>query len=102
MERLLPWFDLWDILDLHIWISFEAIILVIFILGVSISETELDDFYHLGFSNFCLHLYCYIDNVSADVSTSFLQVFLVELRGRHRTSKHGLYLIHEGHLLWFC
>ena len=33
----------------------------------------------IQFSDFCLHLYCYIRNVSADVSSGLLQVFLVEL-----------------------
>ena len=45
---------------------------------VKISETKLNDFYHSGFSDYWLQLNHYIDNVSADVSSSFLQVFLVD------------------------
>ena len=36
-------------------------------LAVWISEMKLDDFYHSGFSDYCLHLYCYIHNFSAGV-----------------------------------
>ena len=41
-----------------------------------ISFTKIDYVYHLKYSNICLH--CCILNVSADVSFSFLQMFLVE------------------------
>ena len=41
---------------------------------VAIFETKLDNFYHSGFSDYWLHLYCYIHNVSVDMSSSFLQV----------------------------
>ena len=30
-------------------------------------------FYHYGFSNYCLHLYCYFYNVLADMSSGLLQ-----------------------------
>ena len=33
-------------------------------------------FYHKGFSDYCLHLYCYFHNVSADMSSSLLQAWL--------------------------
>ena len=46
---------------------------------------KLDNFYNLEFSNYCLHLYCYIHNVLADVSFGLLQVFLVELRCLYAT-----------------
>ena len=49
-------------------------------------------FYHKGFSDYCLHLYCYFHNVSADMSSGFLQVF-VELRNLHGTSNYVLYWI---------
>ena len=52
-------------------------------------------------SDYCLHLYCYTHNISADISTSLLQVF-EELRSLHGTLNHVLYLIHGGHLFWFC
>ena len=68
-------------------------------LVVGISEMKLDDFYHSGFWDYCLHLYCYIHNVLTDVSSGLLQMFLVKLGSLHRTSNHILYLIHEGHLL---
>ena len=42
--------------------------------GVWISETKLGDFYHSRFSDYCLHLYCFIQNVSADMSTGLLHV----------------------------
>ena len=51
-----------------------------------------NDFYHSEFSDYYLHLYCYIHNVSADMSSSLLQMF-VEIG--------SLYLIHRGHLFWF-
>ena len=40
-------------------------------------------FYHLGFSDYCFHLYCYFYYVSADMSSGLLQVFveLGNLRG---------------------
>ena len=41
---------------------------------VWISETKLD-FYHSRFSDYCLHFYCFIPNVSADMSSD-LQMFL--------------------------
>ena len=63
-------------------------------LVVWISERKLDDFYHTGFSDYYLHFYCYIHNVSADVSSRLLQVFLVELRSLLWTSNHIFYLIH--------
>ena len=62
-----------------------------------ISETKLD-FYHEGFSDYCLHLYCYFHNVSADMSSGFLQVF-VELGNLNGTSNYVHYWIHGGRLL---
>ena len=41
-----------------------------------------------------------IQNVSADMSSGFLQVFF-ELGSLYGTSNHILYLIHGGRLLWF-
>ena len=41
---------------------------------------------HLGFLDYCLHLYCYFHNVSADMFFRLLQVF-VELGNLHETSK---------------
>ena len=43
---------------------------------------KLDNFYRLVYSGDCLHLYCYIHNVSADVSFGLLQ--LVHYRERTR------------------
>ena len=45
------------------------------------------NFYHEGFSDYCLHLYCYFHNISADMSLGFLQVF-VELGNLHGTSNY--------------
>ena len=62
----------------------------------------LCNFYHSGFSDYCLQFYCYIHNVSANMSSSFLQVF-VKLRSLHETLNHIFYLIHKGggHLFSF-
>ena len=54
-------------------------------------------FYHSAFSKKCLRLYYYIHNVSANMFSDFLQVF-VELESLQKTSKHGLYLIYGDHL----
>ena len=47
-------------------------------------------FYHLAFSDYCLHFYCYFHNVSVDMSSGLLQVF-VELGNLHGTSNYVLY-----------
>ena len=52
---------------------------------VWIFETNLDDICHLRLLNYCLHLYFYSHNVSADMSSGLIQVF-VELGRLHRTS----------------
>ena len=39
----------------------------------------------LNFSDYCLHIYCYFHNVSADMPSDLLQVF-VDLGNLHRTS----------------
>ena len=41
---------------------------------VRISETKMDDFYYSGSSYNCLHLYCIIHNVSADMPSGLLPV----------------------------
>ena len=51
---------------------------------------------HLEYSDFCLHVYCYIHNILAVASIGLLQVLLVEIGSLHGTSKRTLYLIHEG------
>ena len=43
---------------------------------VWIFETELDDFYYSGFSDYCLHLYCYIHNISASMSSGLLLILI--------------------------
>ena len=43
---------------------------------------KLDKFYHLEYSDHCLHLYCYI-HVSADASFSLLQVFRILQEAAH-------------------
>ena len=45
---------------------------------------------HLEYSNYNLHLYCYIRNVSADASFGLLHMFPVKLGRLHRTSKRSL------------
>ena len=36
-------------------------------------EMKLDHFYHLEYSDYCLHLCCYINKISADASFGLLQ-----------------------------
>ena len=36
----------------------------------------IDVFYHKGFLKYRLHLYCYFHNVSADMSSGLLRVFV--------------------------
>ena len=45
------------------------------------------------FSDYCLHFYCYIYNISDNMYPSLLQVFLVKLGSQQRTSNHVFYLI---------
>ena len=54
--------------------------------------------YRSGFLDYCLHLYCYVHNVLADMSSGLLQMF-VEHRNLHGTLNHVLYLIHGGLLV---
>ena len=42
------------------------------------------------FFYYCLHYYCYFDNVSADMCSGLPQVF-VELGNLHGTSSYALY-----------
>ena len=58
-----------------------------------------DVFYHSEFSDYYLHLYCYIHNILADLFSGLLQVFLVKLGSLHRTLNSVLYLIYGGCLL---
>ena len=39
-------------------------------------DDDDDDFYQSGFSDYSLHIYLYIHNISADASLGLLQVFL--------------------------
>ena len=41
---------------------------------------KLDDFYRFEYSDYCLHLYCYIHNILADMSFGLLQAFLNGIR----------------------
>ena len=61
--------------------------------GVWIYETKLDNFYRSWFLDYCHHLF-YIHNVSVDMSSGFLQVFLVKLGCLHGISNYILYLIY--------
>ena len=54
-------------------------------------------FLSLRVSDYCLHLYSYFHNISTDMSSGLLQVF-VELGNLHGTSNYVLYRIHAGHL----
>ena len=71
------------------------IFLFFYFLVVCIFEMKLVDFYRLVFSYYCLH-----HNVSANMSSGLLHVF-IELRSLERTSNHVLYLIHGGRSFWF-
>ena len=76
----------------------------------SLSEMKFDDFYHLVNSNFCLHLYCYIHNVSVNASHDLLQIFplflneiILKLRVQswlQVNNKEYLLLINICTLLW--
>ena len=49
--------------------------------------------FYSGFSDYGLHLYCYIHKVLADIFSGLFQVFLVELGSLKGTSNLVLYLI---------
>ena len=71
------------------------------VLVVRISETKLDDFYHSGFSDYWLNLYCYI-HFSVNVSSSLLQKFLVETIMPCVLSRlHGVTVIGVGSLCFW-
>ena len=55
-------------------------------------------FHRSGFSDYCLHLYCYIHNVPTDISFDLLLVFLVELWSLNATSNHVLLFNPRGSL----
>ena len=57
-------------------------------------------FHHSGFSDYCLYLYCYFHNVSADMSSGLLQVF-VGLGNLHETSNYVLHWIHGVRLFFY-
>ena len=54
----------------------------------------LCSFYHLVYSNYCLHLYCHIHNVSVDAFFGLIQMFNVELWNLHGISNRTIYLTH--------
>ena len=54
---------------------------------------KLDNFYHLEYSVYYLHLQYYIYNILADAPFD-LRVFYVKLESPHRTSNQILYLIY--------
>ena len=53
-----------------------------------------------GFQTIVFFFYSYFHNVSADMSSGLLQVF-VELGNLHGTSNYILYWISGGRLFWF-
>ena len=71
-------------------------------------EMRLDDYYYLRYSDYCPHLHCYLYNVSTDMPSGLLQIFLVGLGNlfglgnlvvvigsHHRTLNLTLYSIEE-------
>ena len=50
--------------------------LLLFLLEALYNQNGYNYFYHLGFSDYFIHLYCYFHNVSADMSSGLLQVFV--------------------------
>ena len=54
-------------------------------LVVEISAMKLVNFYHSGFSDYCLHLYCYFRNVSADMSSCLLLGWISIEQSRYMT-----------------
>ena len=75
---------------------------------------RLDNSYYLDYSDYCLHLHCYLYNVSADVPSGLLQVFLVGLwnllfalgnllvviGSHHGTLNLTLHSVHGGNHSW--
>ena len=61
-----------------------------FLLVILGPEVKKSHFYHWGFSDYCLHLYCYFHNVLADMFSGLLQVF-VKLWNLQGTSNYILY-----------
>ena len=53
-----------------------------------------DNFYHLKYADYCLHIYYYTLNISGDTPFGFFQVYYIKLGSLHRTSNWTLYLIH--------
>ena len=47
---------------------------------------KLDEFYHLQYSHYWLHIYCYTDNALAHVSFGLHQLFYVKVRKQHGIS----------------
>ena len=56
------------------------------------------NFYHLQYSDYCLHIHCYTQNVSADMPFGLLQVYYAKLGSLYRTENWTLYLIYRGRL----
>ena len=56
--------------------------------------TNRTDFYHLGYSDNCLHIHCHIHDVSVDASFGLLLMYYIELRSPHRTTNWAFYLNH--------
>lgn len=64
--------------------------------------------YYLDHSDSCVHLGYYLHNVSTDLISNLLQVYLVErgnfsvkLMNLHRISNKTLYLTHKGNMFSF-
>ena len=70
---------------------FLFFVVFFFFFWLNFSDEPWKYFYHLEFSNNCLH--CYIHNVSAVASFGLLKVFPAELGSSHRTSNRTIYLI---------
>ena len=51
---------------------------------------KLDDFYHKGFSDYCLHLYCYFQMIikMKTIVRKALMIKIIKLRLRHLDNKH--------------
>ena len=49
---------------------------------------KLDIFNPKEYLSYCLHLHCYTQNFSADMSSGLLQVFFVEIGSPHRILQH--------------
>lgn len=60
-----------------------------------IQEMRINNLYYLNYSDYCFHLGCYLHNVLACVTSSFLQTHLFKLGNLYWISNQTFYLIYR-------